>query len=237
MWKLSKWTKKVARVMMLVAALWPCLGSPPALAEHVTEGSWNTVAVTLTPVKATPKIKLYLEGQARLQTHEPTTALERTLLWGGVGYQVTPKTSVWSGYAWTPSYNPHFKNENRLWQQVLHVEHPKGGELLLRGRVEERMIEGLPNTLVRLRGFVRYTHDFSDKHKMYWAIQNEILVNANAAGTKNPIGYNQNRAYVGVGRHINQHVNAEVGYMAVFACKPHGADTLEHVLMANITIR
>jgi hypothetical protein len=72
---------------------------------------------------------------------------------------------------------------------------------------------------------------------MYWAIQNEILVNANAAGTKNPIGYNQNRTYIGVGRHINQRVNAEVGYMALLARKPHGADTLEHVLMANITIR
>ncbi len=106
MWKPSKCTKKVASVMVLVAALWHLSASNPAFAEHVTEGSWNTVAVTLTPVKATPKLKLYLEGQARLQTHEPTTPLDRTLVWAGAGYQLTPKTSVWSGYAWTPTYNP-----------------------------------------------------------------------------------------------------------------------------------
>jgi hypothetical protein len=230
-------SQKIACPIVIVLTMLALFIMPNARAEHVTSGSWNTVAVTLTPIKATPKLKLYLEGQARLQTNEPTTPLDRTLVWAGAGYQVTPKTSVWTGYAWTPTYNAHFKTENRLWHQVLHVEHPKGGELLLRGRLEERFIEGLPNTLVWVRGLTRYTRDFSDKHKMYWAVQNEILVNANASGKKNPVGYNQDRAYIGVGRHINKHVNAEVGYMAVFARKSHGTDTLEHVLMMNVTIR
>ncbi|XVJ51203.1 MAG: DUF2490 domain-containing protein [Vampirovibrio sp.] len=210
--------------------------STPTHAGEATEGTWETLAVTLTPLAQTPKLKVYLEGQLRLQSQEKTTPLERTLLWTGLGYQITPKTSLWSGYAWVPTYNPRFNNEQRLWQAVLHNEPLGGGNLLLRGRVEERLIEGQSTALVNLRTLARYQHSIPQHPKWYGFLQNELIVNANTSSPNNKAGWNQNGSYLGVGRHLTAHVNAELGYMALLQHQANGSTRLENVFMVTLSV-
>lgn len=208
---------------------------PMLHAEEVTGGGWANAIVILTPTPKIPKLKLYLEGHGRVETDQVDSPLERTAIFIGPGYEITPKTTVWTGYAWSPTYDPTFNNEHLIWQQITHSEHPKGGDLLLRGRLEERLIQGNPDTLVWGRAMARYQRDFSKKCRFYWVAQNELIANLNDSG-RNEAGFSQNRAFVGIGRHINKHVNAEVGYMTVLIYRPQGEDGIEHILMLNVIV-
>jgi hypothetical protein len=206
--------------------------TPLCHAQETFSGQYSTAVVVLTPIKKTPRLKLYLEGQLRLQARDSQSTLERHLLWAGVGYAVTPKTTLWVAHGWTPNYNPEFTNEQRSFQQVQHMEHVKGGELFLRGRLEERYIPNESTPLVWTRARARYQRNFKANPKYYWVVQQEVVFNANTISKANRRGFSQSLSFVGVGKHITPHMSAELGYTALYLQSTK--DALEHVLMVNV---
>ncbi len=223
---------KRIRAMLSLILLCLFLHLPFSHAQETFSGQYSTAVVVLTPVKKMPKLKLYLEGQLRLQDRNAQSTVERHLLWGGVGYTITPKTSLWVAHGWTPNYNPQFTNEQRSFQQILHSEIIKGGELLLRGRLEERYIPNESTPLFWTRFMARYQRNFEKHPKFYWVVQNEVLFNANTISRSNRRGFSQALSFVGLGKHITPHIMAELGYMALYL---HSSkDAIEHVLMVNV---
>jgi hypothetical protein len=211
-----------------------CGGMPLRSVEgqETFSGQYSSAIVVLTPIKQTPKLKLYLEGQLRLQARKSQRPLERHLLWTGLGYALNPKTSLWAAYGWTPNYNPQFTNEQRSFQQIIHVENIKGGELMLRGRLEERFIPNESTPLFWTRFMARYQRNFKEHPKFYWVLQNEVMFNANTINTNNKRGFGQALSFAGLGRHITPHVMAELGYAAAYFNSTNAA--LEHILMVNV---
>ncbi len=205
---------------------------PFSHAQETFTGQYSTVVLILAPAEKMPKLRVYLEGQLRLQSREGQSAFERSLLWAGLGYAVTPKTTLFAGHGWTPNYNPEFINEQRSFQQVLHIEKVRGGLLFLRGRLEERFIPDASAPLVWTRGMVQYQRDFTQKHKMFWIVRNEVIFNANTISKANQQGLSQILAYAGIGRHLSKHLSAEIGYMALYLNSRN--DSLEHILMLNV---
>ncbi len=221
------------RVFCLSMAVF-CGGMPLRSVEgqETFSGQYSSAIVVLTPIKQTPKLKLYLEGQLRLQARESQRILERHLLWTGLGYALSPKTSLWAAYGWTPNYNPQFTTEHRSFQQIIHAEVIKGGELMLRGRLEERFIPDESTPLVFTRALARYQRNFKEHPKFYWVLQNEVIFNVNTIAPRHKQGFSQALSFVGLGRHITPHVMAEFGYMAAYSNATN--DTLQHILMLNV---
>jgi hypothetical protein len=67
--------------------------------------------------------QLYFEVQPRVGDH--WQRMERLLIRPAVVYNVNPNIGLYLGYAWTPLfldtyYHRDYRDENRIWQQVLY---------------------------------------------------------------------------------------------------------------------
>jgi hypothetical protein len=227
---LQGFRKNIVSLALFLGVL--VVGIPFSQAQETFTGQSSTVVLILAPEKKMPKLRVYLEGQLHLQAREGQSAFERSLLWAGLGYAVTPKTTLFAAHGWTPNYNPEFINEQRSFQQVLHIEKVKGGLLFLRGRLEERFIPNESTPLFWTRFMARYQRNFQKHPKFYWVVQNEVLFNANTISKANRRGFGQALSFVGLGRHITPHIMAELGYGALYLHSSKGF--LEHMLMLTV---
>ena len=163
-------------------------------------------------------VRLYAEIQAR--QGENYHQFSQFLFRPAVGYQVTPKLSLWVGYGWTPTFIPNFKSENRLYEQLLLEDSVGRFSLTNRVRLEERDIEGAGGTSLRLRHQLRVSLPL-DSHRRWSAVGfNEVYYNLNSTGSGPQAGVDQDRVYGGASYGVNPHTKIDVGYVAVFVNRP-----------------
>jgi hypothetical protein len=173
----------------------------------------------------------YAEAQPRVSLS--TGRFERLLLRPAVGVQVTPETSLWVGYAWTPTFGP-YSDEQRPFQQLL-VEHRLGPVTLAnRLRVEERFIADTSGVSVRARHMVRAIVRFGPSSPLGVAASEEVFVTLTASARGPMQGFDQNRAFIGLNwRRADWQV--ELGYMNVFVDRPApSGDRMLHSVAAMV---
>ena len=209
-----------------------------ALAQptHNELQQWDTVVLT---VPVADKFKLQLEGQARLGFNSKLDALNRLLIRSSVGYQITPKLSVWQGYEWTPSWNEKgvLRDEHRIWEQLLYDTQWRRVDIRLRTRLEQRLIEHTAGQVGnRVRQLVRLSHPLGHT-KAYVVGYNELFINLNGVHNGPSGGYDQNRVFVGLGYAFNTHVSAEGGYLLNHVRQPSQPNELNHVLLFVLSIK
>ena len=118
-----------------------CLcGSHVAHAQRTDFQSWTLVTAQAT-LDSDKKWLLYTEAQPRVG--DDISRLERLLLRPALGYNFDKSTTFYLGYAWTPTfydthYNEDFRNEQRIWQQVLYKHDWLGFAWQHRLRQEQR---------------------------------------------------------------------------------------------------
>jgi hypothetical protein len=222
-------------VMLFLAA---ALLSPAGYADSYLEDdlqSWNmaTLSSRLSPGG---RVLGYFEVQSRTGNNIRDAAA--LIIRPAVGYQVTKQLSVWQGYAWTPSYQPGTRHENRIFQQALLENEFKRFKLTNRTRLEERFIEDAGGTSVRGRHQVRVSVPLGKSRKWAGVVYDEIFVNFNTVPNGPHGGFEQNRVFGGVNRTLNAHANVELGYLGQFA-RRYGStpDVWNHVIMATLNLR
>jgi uncharacterized protein DUF2490 len=52
---------------------------------------------------------------------DDVSELDQLILRPAVGYKLNDHFPLWQGYAWVGNYQPSFREENRLYQQLLYV--------------------------------------------------------------------------------------------------------------------
>jgi hypothetical protein len=134
------------------------------------------------------------------------------LVRAALGFQLTKTISLWSGYGWAPSFQPHFRNENQVWEQVLYERRFKHVNLSNRTRLEMRYIADTSGTAVRLRNQFRVAFPLG---KTRWSLvaYDEPFFNLNTVMNGPRQGFNQNWAFIGIGRQLSNTVNLDVGYL------------------------
>lgn len=158
-----------------------------------------------------------------------------------LGYQVTKDLSIWQGYGWTPSFQPKFKNENILFQQAILEHHFSRLTVSNRSRLEENFIPGAGNTPLRFRNLTRFTYPLG-KSKWSLVAYDELFINLNnAQNLATPrSGIDQNWAFMGLNRKVNDHLNIDAGYLGDYVNHrgPGAIDRWNHVLMlqANFVV-
>jgi hypothetical protein len=180
-----------------------------------------------------PKVQGYIEVQPRFG--EDLSQGQIAILRPAIGYQLTEKFSVWQGYAYIPALSSSFNDEHRIFQQGL-LRHQAGQlDLTHRTRFEERFIENTDSTSFRLRHLLRVTYPLGKQKKWYLASSDEVFFNMNSVGSGPNAGFDQNRAFVGIGRKLKQHLQVEAGYMNNFLNRQDPvADRLNHVIFLGI---
>lgn len=160
---------------------------------------------------------LHLEGQWR--RHDVITQWQQLLLRPAVNYQVTKNLMLTGGYAFVETYRygdyparARFP-ENRLWQQALLTTKFLGRDWQHRLRLEQRFFGGYAARYEnRFRYMLRtnFPLPFGDR-KYYLGLYDEILYNFGHDVAFNV--FDQNRAYVALGRPIARDTRLEIGFL------------------------
>lgn len=172
----------------------------------------------------------YLEVQPRFG--RDLSELDRLLLRPAVGFRAAPWLSLWQGYAWTPLFQPRYQGEHRPWQQATVSLRRGSLEVVNRTRLEERLIQRVQGASLRARHMLRLAFPIAGSTRWYGAAFDEAFFNLNAPDGGPRSGFDQNRAFVGIGRRLNARTSIEGGYMANIVRRPGSAmDRLNHVLL------
>jgi hypothetical protein len=161
----------------------------------------------------------YMEAQPRVG--DDISRFERLIIRPAIGYNITPNIALFLGYAWTPTfmnnqYEEDFRNENRIWEQLLIKDYRWGLDWQHRLRQEQRFIEDAAGPSNRTRYLLRGSYALSDSGTYGLTGYNEIFVNLNSQ-YKGPLGgFDRDRFFFGPyfkkgpGRY-------EIGYLGEYA--------------------
>ncbi len=214
----------------LLAAL--LLSSTPSLATSEDTGFWTTTTGTLSPSD------LWRVGMT-VQTRSLNDFgdLERTVLRPAISYKIAKKTWVTAGYDAHFIELPTDRLEQRAWQQWLTIVPLQFVSLSARVRLEERFIEDIDGTAVRLR--LNGRADFPiEGSKWKLTLSNEYFIGLNDLNPGPNDGFDQNRAYVGVSRPLSETLSLRLGYQNQYINRSGGSeDLMVHQLMIGVSVK
>lgn len=218
--------KRLALLTTFIAAT--ALAQAPA--EYQT---WNAVMATAHLGKDTPALAFWLDVHAR-RTADAVVFIGRP----AVGVQVLPWLSLWGGYAWTPTFldgNPDVVNEHRAWEQVF-IQYETASRLNLqsRTRFEQRFHERGGEVGLRFRQFFRVSWRPSADVPIGMLASDEVFVGLNQTTWGQPLGFDQNRLFVGPFFQLAPWGRVEAGYM--FTYLDRARDRFFHALSVTLVL-
>ncbi len=179
----------------------------------------------------TDKIQGWYEVQPRFG--ENVSKVNQLLLRTALGYRITKNLSIWQGYAWTPSFEPEFESENRMYQQLVYAKEFPAVDLMSRTRLEQRWIQHVSGTAVRFRTLLRGRFPLSDFRIWGIVTQNEIFFNLNSPTNGPGGGFDQNRFFFGLNKRVNEYLSVDGGYQlqAINTNESSVFNTLNHIIL------
>jgi uncharacterized protein DUF2490 len=217
--------------------------SSSIFAESVKEDyqTWGNVTAITSLERYSPdlaNVKLWMEGQGRFG--DDTSRFSQGILRLGLGYSVLDNLSFWLGYGWIPNdpVGPgEAFDEHRIWQQMLWTEKLADGNFMSRSRLEQRFDERGDDVGWRFRQFFKYYQPLSFSPKMSWVIWDEVFIDINTPDWKIDNGFDQNRAFAGLGYQLDKNIRTEFGYINQFIRRPAARDAMNHILSFNLFLK
>lgn len=222
----------------LAAAALGLLCSISAAAEPVEDfHTWGAVVATGTLGAADSPLRFWAEGQGRF--NDDSSRRNQGLLRVAGGYEIAPRTVLWAGYGYFTTDPVGVADdivEHRIWQQLTwRAAQPLAGiTLSTRSRLEQRMIESAEETGWRARQLVKLTYPLGAGERVYLALWDEVFVNLDDTDWGADDGFDQNRAFAGIGLKLAPHLRTEVGYMNQYVARSNRDDASNHVLSLTL---
>jgi hypothetical protein len=167
-------------------------------------------------------------------SHEKDVLLRPYASWTIVqGVPLVDSLTVMAGYDYLHSFDG--RNEHRPWQSVHHAFERGRFRFVHRVRLDERLIEGVSPTILRLRYRLSASRPIGDSD-WYGLASEELFVNLNDADEGPLDGFEQNRVRFGVGRHLFGRLRAEGGYEFQFARRRTAPSVLRHVVFLEFSL-
>jgi hypothetical protein len=150
-------------------------------------------------------------------------------------YDLSAGTSIGGGYVLANAYPAGLSvtTEHRIFQQFQWQGRAGPATLAARTRLEERSVEGNSAWAVRVRQQVRYTHPLGASRVSVVGWE-EVFVHANAT-SRYARGFEQNRAFAGIGLALPAGPRLEAGYLNQFILGRGGPDRMNHVLALTVS--
>jgi hypothetical protein len=150
---------------------------------------------------------------------------QQLLIRPGVNYTLSPSVTVSAGYGYIKTYPygelpvAHEFDEHRIWEQMSWKVEFLGLEWQHRFRLEQRWIEEQNKAgrttnwrgENRFRYMLRTSLPLSSDKKTYLAVWDEVFLNFGGNIDKNH--FDQNRAFLGIGRKLTPTSPLEIGFM------------------------
>lgn len=214
--------------MLLTSALALTALTPARAAEHDLN-AWAAVTASIDVGK---KGVLWLEAQTRFT--DDASRLGQLLLRPAIGYKVDGLTTVFLGYAYvrTDPVGLGLSKEHRAFQQLSFrlAGDENGVTLTGRTRLEQRFLEDMDGTGVRLRQQLRLTAPIEGKARA--VVWTEPFIGLNRTAWGQEPGVNVWRNFFGVSLPVGAGLALEPGYLNQYFVR-NGRDRVDHI--ASVT--
>ena len=217
---------------LLVVLLVALLTAVPARADDSLGGEdlevWTATFVQVAPDASPTGLRGWLDLHAR-RNDAGAVGIVRP----GVGWQLSPKVSVWGGYAWVPvdPDGADATQEHRAWQQLTLQRTRPTLSLGLRVREEQRLRSGADGISHRLRVLPRL--GLRLRGPLSLQVWDEVFVAWNETDWFPVRGYDQNRLFVGPAIEGFRGFRVEVGYLNLDLARGD-ASTNHHAAAMNL---
>jgi len=201
-------------------------------------GAWFSVNTQGKFKNRAPESRLRWWFDGHLRYLDDSDGFNQSIFRPAIGYQLTPNTNVWIGYAWInelpASGNPVF-DENRLWQQALWSKQVGKQKLFSRSRLEQRFVETGDDTGWRFRQFFKADRPLYEQSPVSLVAWNEAFFDLNTTDFGQQGTFSQNRLFLGLGKKFDgpRSTKLEVGYLNQFLRSRGGGDRFNHILSMN----
>lgn len=180
--------------------------------------------------------KWWFDGHLRF--FDDADGFGQSLVRPGVGYQLGESATLWAGYAWihtSPEATPAF-DEHRIWQQATWSNEGCGSSLSYRSRLEQRFVETGSDTGWRFRQLFAARRPLALAPRLTLVAWDEIFMNLNDTDWGAVDGFDQNRAFAGLGFKADPRspVRIEAGYLNQYVHRSTAADASNHLLSINL---
>lgn len=179
----------------------------------------------------------YGELQPRVNLSGPGT--DRLNVRGALIRQIPNNFTIWLGYGWMPQFEPRYRNEHRIWQQVQkEFKAENDYRYSLRFRLEQRNFQAVPEWVHRARLQGKAVMPVFANSNIQLVFSKEVLFFLNTVrGTSNS-GFDQSRIFIGANFKISEMISSESGYIFNYVHRPRSPeDRINHVLSLGLALR
>ncbi len=200
--------------------------------QIVGEGSLKFVDPNL------EKGRLWLEGQSRWD--DDWNHWYQGLLRAAVGYSLSDRATIWAGYTYLPTQNlgkPSVQQQD-LWPGFRYVLPTDAGTFTYRILFEANFLPGNHGEVrFRPRQMFRFAHPLEAEPRLSLIAWDEVFIRANSTPAGGQSGFDQNRAFAGLGWTFNPNFRAEFGYLNQYLDDAkHVNNTMHHLIMGSLYI-
>lgn len=210
-------------------------------AEEFTEdsGAWLQTVAEGSLGFIDPSLKngrIWLEGQSRFDGD--WAHWYQGLVRSALGYSVNERATVWLGYNWVPTQNigKAYVSQQDAWTGFRYVLPTDIGTFTFRTIWESNFIRG-DQARQRPRQLIRFMHPLAFEPRLSLVAWDEVFYRINTTEWGGESGFDQNRAFVGLGWRFNKTIRGEVGYMNQYVDDArHENHTMRHLAIASVTV-
>lgn len=212
-----------------------------AVADDLTEdsGAWLQAVAEGSMSFIDPSLKngrIWVEGQSRFDGDwgHWYQGMVRT----AVGYSLTDRATIWAGYTWLPTQNigKPYVSQQDIWPAFRYVLPTEIGTFMFRTMWETNFLNG-DQVRERPRQMIRFLHPFEFEPRLSIIAWDEAFYRVNSTTFGGKSGFDQNRAFAGLGWSFNKNLRTELGYMNQYVDNAnHSAATMRHMGMASVFV-
>lgn len=182
-------------------------------------------------------LRWWLDGHFRLL--DDAGGFNQFIIRPGLGYALSDEHTLWQGYAYirtSPAGSGKDFDEHRTWQQWMYAPTAGDWSFVHRSRLEQRWVETGSDVGLRWRQMLRVQYKLPDAPRWSLIAWNEAFFHLNDTDWGARAGFDQNRAFLGVGFKPapDARVRIEVGYLNQFIHRRGGEHGMNHILSLNL---
>jgi hypothetical protein len=235
---------KIPKPARLLVLAWAGLAfASAAPADELTQdaGSWVQVLAEGSLKFIDPsweKGRLWLEGQSRWDddwNHWYQGALRIA-----AGYSLSEHATIWAGYTYVPTQNvgkPSVQQQD-AWPAFRYVLPTDFGVLTYRAMFEANFLPGNQGVArFKNRQLFRILYALPAEPRLSLIGWDEVIVRINSMPTGGQSGFDQNRAFAGMGWTFSPMFRTEFGYLNQYLDDAkHVNNTMHHLIMGSLII-
>lgn len=208
----------------------------PRAARAESDGQvWGGLFLQAKLDPVVPRLAFWLDLQPR-HGGAATTTLVRP----GIGLRLIDGLVLHAGYAWIARWpdDGATTHEHRIWEQLLGNLSPEGTgfDLVGRVRLEQRFSAQGGSVAHRARVMARAGWWPDREGPILLVIWDEFFVGLSGAAWGPVSGFDQNRAFAGIGLKGLGPTRFELGYLNLYVHRDSGPDRDDHVASFNLFV-